>query len=337
MDSDEKKAEGRAKGGIARKLSTSPERLSEIGRLGAEARLLPKATHGSADHPLRIGLIEIPCYVLEDGRRVLVQRGLQGGLGMSEGGGKGGARRIAQILEKLERKGLEIKDLIARANSPIRFIPPHGGNPAHGYEAMFLSDVCAVLIDANMKGILDRRLAHLAERAAMLQHGFATIGLIALIDEATGYEQVRPQDALQAYLEKIISKELASWVKKFPDEFYENIYKLKSWVWPGMSKNRYSVCGTYTRDLVFERLAPGLLPELEKRLPKDDNGNRPAKLHQHLTADIGNPMLAQHLHSLVMLQRVAINSGYGWQRFVKMVDAAMPKKGSTLELPLGLD
>jgi hypothetical protein len=43
-------------------------------------------------------------------------------------------------------------------------------------------------------------------------------------------------------------------------------------------------------------------------------------------------MLAQHLHSLIMMQRVAIGSGYGWQRFVNMVDQAMPRKGDTLQL-----
>jgi hypothetical protein len=337
MDENKKDVKGRAKGGIARKERTSAERLSEIGRLGAEARRLPKATHDSADHPLRIGDIEIKCYVLEDGRRVLAQRGLQNGIGMSEGGGKTGARKIVELMARLEKKGINIRGLVARANSPIRFVRPTGGNPGDGYEAMILPDICAVLIEAAQAGKLDSRLKHLAERAAILQHGFATVGIIALVDEATGYQEIRPQDALQAYLEKIISKELAAWVKKFPDEFYENIYKLRGWTWPGMRKNRYSVVGLYTRDLVFERIAAGLLPELERRLPKDENGNRAAKLHQHLTDEIGNPMLAQHLHSLVMLQRVAINSGYGWQRFVKMVDAAMPKRGNTLELPLGVD
>ena len=64
--------------------------------------------------------MEIPCYVLSDGTRVLVQRGLQSGMGMSEGGGKSGARRIVELLESIAGKGIDIKDLIARANSPIR-------------------------------------------------------------------------------------------------------------------------------------------------------------------------------------------------------------------------
>ena len=59
---------------------------------------------------------------------------------------------------------------------------------------------------------------------------------MALVDEATGYEKVRPQNALQRYLEILVRKELAAWAKKFPDEFYENIYRLKGWPWPGMGK-----------------------------------------------------------------------------------------------------
>ena len=70
----------------------------------------------------------------------------------------------------------------------------------------------------------------------MLIRSFAKIGIIALVDEATGYQEVRPKDALQVYLEMLVRKELAAWAKKFPDEFYENIYKLKGWVWPGMKK-----------------------------------------------------------------------------------------------------
>ena len=86
--------------------------------------------------------------------------------------------------------------------------------------------------------------------------------------------RVRPQDALQHYLELMIRKELAAWVKKFPDEFYENIYKLKGWPWPGMGKNRYSVVAHYTRDLVYERMAPGVLKELERKSPKNEKGQR---------------------------------------------------------------
>jgi hypothetical protein len=215
----------------------------------------------------------------------------------------------------------------------LAFALPSGGT-GYGYKAELLPQVCNVYLAARDKGLLLPSQAHIAAKADILIRALAETGIVALVDEATGYQEFRPQDALQAYLEKVISRELASWVKRFPDEFYENIYKLKNWPWPGMGKNRYSVVGTYTRDLVYDRLGPGILKELETKSPKDELGNRKNKLHQWLTEDIGHPMLAQHMHSLVMFQRLAIARGYGWQRFVHMVDEVMPKKGDTLSLPL---
>jgi hypothetical protein len=72
---------------------------------------------------------------------------------------------------------------------------------------------------------------------------------------------------------------------------------------------------------------------LKRRTRRTKKGGDPPKNHQWLTADIGDPMLAQHLYSLVMFQRLAISSGYKWNRFLKMVDRVHPKKGATLELP----
>jgi hypothetical protein len=76
------------------------------------------------------------------------------------------------------------------------------------------------------------------------------------------------------------------------------------------------------------------LEELTRKSPRNETGQRSNKLHQWLTEDVGDPVLAQHLHSLIMFQRVVIANGQGWHKFVDMVDAAMPVKGTTLPLPL---
>src|SRR2546425_879374 len=52
--------------------------------------------------------------------------------------------------------------------------------------------------------------------------------------------------ALQAVLEQYLCKELAVWVKVFPDEFYEQIYRLRNWEWKGISVNRAQVVAFYT-------------------------------------------------------------------------------------------
>jgi P63C domain len=323
---------GKAKGGFARAEILSPKKRSEIAKKAALARWgekeLPRATHSGS---IKIGALSLPVFVLEDGTRLISQRGMQTTIGMSTSGGSAGAHRTAQIVERIEDKLMITHELSLRMKSPILCVT--GGLSTYGNEATTLIDLCELILKARDGGVLTPTQTKYADAAEIVIRSFAKVGIIALIDEATGYQEVRPKEALQAYLEKIIAKELAAWVKTFPDEFYQNIYKLKNWPWPGMSKNRYSVVAHYTNELVYERLAPGLRAELEKKNPKDEKGRRAVKNFQWLTSEIGHPMLAQHLYSLMMFQRLAISNGFGWKRFVKMVDQVHPKKGTTLDLP----
>lgn len=335
---EKKEPTGRAKGGVARANALTPERRSAIAKKAADARWndLPKATHEST---VRIGEINIPCAVLADGRRLITQSGMMIGLGRArQAKGRQYYEADVNMPAFLTAKNLSIfisKELEV-TSSQIEFVTIKGGR-AFGYEAELLPKVCDVFIQAEDAGALLKGQAHIAVRARLLKDGLASVGIIALIDEATGYQIIRPQDALQAYLEAVIRKELAAWVKRFPDEFYENIYKLRGWAWPGMGKNRYSVVAHYTRDLVYQRIGPQVLEELEKKNPKDEKGQRKSKFHQWLTADVGHPLLSQHLHSLIMFQRLAIARGHGWNRFMRMVDEVLPKRGDTLPLPFPND
>jgi hypothetical protein len=343
----ENDADGRAKGGIARAKVLTQQQRREISRQGAAARWarrseLPVARFGSPERPLRLtDSIQIPCYVLSDGTRVLTQEGFLSAIGRA-GKAKGGqgakaavegaAERMPSFLAAANLSSL-ISDEMKASTRPVVFTTPSGAR-AFGYRAELLPQVCNVYLEAREQKLLKPTQNHIADKAQILVRALAETGIIALVDEVTGYQEVRAQDALQKYLEKVIRRELAAWVKRFPDEFYENIYRLRSWQWPGMGKNRYSIVAHYTRDLVYDRLGPGILRELESKSPKDDGGQRKNKLHQWLTDDIGHPMLAQHLHSLIMFQRLAIANGYGWLRFVKMVDQVLPRRGQTFELPL---
>jgi len=285
----------------------------------------------------------IPCAVVEGPNgisRVLSENGITLAL---LGSRSGASKRLKKTMEESG----EHLPLFVAPRQLAKFITPElldgplkpidywdGTRMVRGYEAAILPAVCNIWLEAREKGALQDQQLPKAQKAEMLARALAETGIVALVDEATGYQNVRPQNALQEYLKQVIREQLAAWVKKFPDEFFENIYKLRGWPWPGMKKNRYSVVGTYIRDLVYDRLGAGVLSELERKSPKDDKGNRGNKLHQWLTEDIGDPMLAQHLHTLIMFQRLAIKSGYGWHRFVQMVDQVLPKKGATMELPL---
>jgi hypothetical protein len=81
--------------------------------------------------------------------------------------------------------------------------------------------------------------------------------------------------------------------------------------------------------LVWERLAPGILEELETRNPKDDQGRRKGRHHQLLTDEIGHPALAQHLHAVVSFMRASST----WDNFYRLMNRAFPPKGQTIEMP----
>lgn len=338
---DAAKAAAGVKGGNARAEVLSPDARREIAQKAAAARWskagdVPQAAYTGT---LNIGEMSFPCSVLTDGTRILTQSDFMKGMGMYYSGwvakNRSAEEDAADVPHFLSFKSLKpfINQHLGDLQSiVVKYRTGHGG-VAHGIKAEIIPKVCDVWLDAEEHGTLGRRQKQIAAKARLLMRALAHVGIIALVDEATGYQGVRPQDALQKYLEMILHKELAAWAKKFPDEFYENIYKLKGWPWGGMAKNRYSVVAHYTRDLVYERIAPGLLQELESRSPKNEKGARPNKLHQWLNDEIGNPLLAQHLHSLMMFQRLAIANGHGWHKFLKMVDQVLPKRAQTLLLP----
>lgn len=331
---DDKETKGQSRGGVERARRLSPERRAEIAHKAAITRWVnsgsvPLAKYGSPDRPLRIGSAEIPCYVLADGRRVLTQKGTHLGFGLSDGGGKDGSRKIATLMGSLEGKGIHVRGLVDRANSPVRFYMPHGGKMAEGYEASILPDICAVLIQAGLDGKLTPRQQRLAERAAMLQHGFAEVGINALVDEVTGYQADREIDGLARILARFIAKELRPWVRTFPAEFYEQIYRLRGWEWKGMSVNRTQALAHYTKDIVYARLAPGVLEELNRiRIERQRSGKPKAKMFQHLTEDWGHPKLKEHLSAACALLRISAT----WEGFMDVLDRALPRYGETLKL-----
>jgi hypothetical protein len=325
-----------SKGGKARASKLSPERRSEIARTAVLTRWMNRghqapyvlAKYGAIDRPLKIGTIEIPCYVLADGRRVLAQRGLQGGIGLSRSGGKGGARRLAAFMDSLQAKGVDTKGLTARINSPISFIPPHGGQPADGYEATILPDICAVVIDASRLGVLNQNQEHVAKQCAILQHGFATVGIIALVDEATGYQDYRARDALAKIIEKFVAKEIRPWVRTFKPEFYREIYRLNGWEYEENAGNP-GIVGHWTTNIVYKRLAPGVLEELKKRTPRNESGRLKNRLFRWLTDDIGHPKLREHLAAVIMLMKYSPD----WRVFMNRLDKEFPQWGESMSLP----
>lgn len=327
----------RKRGAIARAANLPGERKSEIAKDAADARWSKSVSNVLASAKLVLGGVEIDCYVTDDGERLISGRSMQEILRLvdeevPQSGLKPGSRLTRLLSNKV------LKPLIYKDKGLDHFSPKKRrlqGRMISGFNSEMLVDICEGMLEARRLGKLKTaRQAIVAAQAELILRGLAKTGIVALIDEATGYQNMRPADGLRSYFDLILKKDLAAWFKRFPDEYYENIYKLRGWVWQGMSKNRYSVVSHYTNDIIYERMVPGITEEFDKRNPKNAKGNRKVNNQQLLNDDIGDKLFSQQMFTVLALQRACLGKpGNKWQAFMQLMNEVLPKKGTTILLP----
>jgi hypothetical protein len=329
-------SEAGRKGGEARAQSLSKDKRAEIAREAAAARWHANVPQARAEGVLTFGEVSIPCAVIdlpdEGPVRVLTQRGVFVALGRHKNPSTGQAS-IADKPAFLAAQNLTpyITKELERSWTPIRFKLKHSiggyqGNIAFGYRATILPLVCRVFLDADAEGKLLPSQKHIALHARMLLTGLGTVGIIGLVDEATGFQDERARNALAEILEQFIAKELRRWVKTFPLDYFKELCRLRGVVFAAnMQMPPYF--GHLTNNLIYSRLAPGVLQELKRINPMTDNGRRKNKHHQHLSDHVGHPKLLQHLGSVVTIMKLSET----WADCVKMIDKLHPPER---EMPL---
>jgi hypothetical protein len=145
----------------------------------------------------------------------------------------------------------------------------------------------------------------MAEVADLLIRGFARVGVIALVDEATGYQEERAKDELAKILEAYVQEEYRPWTRMFPEEFFRQIYRVHSWPYKPGNAKRTPFVGHLINKCVYGQLPSGVLEELRRLNPVSESGWRKRKHFQHLTADTGNEHLDRQITSLITLMRIS--------------------------------
>ena len=186
------------------------------------------------------------------------------------------------------------------------------------FEASLFVDLCKAYVDAMHDHALQtEKQEQTARRLYAIMTAFAKTGLIAVIDEVTGYQADRDRDEMQKVLEKYISAELLPWAKRFPDEFYKQMFRLKGWEYKGKAKTPYA--GKLTNKYIYEYWPKGVLEELQKETPKSDTGNRKNRFHQHLSEETGLPNLDKQLQQTIALMKASDS----WEEFDHLFKKAM--------------
>ena len=235
-----------------------------------EKEKLPRATHSGTWTIDEDRAISVQCYVMDNGERVLSLRGASRAMGLSEKSGSTLVRNlnanwIGPYLSEPLRDWLthatrnELPDYVS--DKGTKFTP---------FEASLFVDLCKAYVDAMHDNALKTATSQqVAERLYLIMTAFAKTGLIAVIDEVTGYQDDRDRQELQKILSHYISEELMPWTKRFPDEFYKQMFRLKGWNYRGKAKPSYA--GTLTNEYIYQYLPDGVLAELRQKNPRDNS------------------------------------------------------------------
>lgn len=329
-------ASKQSKGGSERAKRLTPIERREIAIRAAGVRWakiadptrLPQATHQG---PLRIGAVEVDAYRLDDGRRMLSKAAMASALGLKS---KGGNAFLRSMTRPVVREFMS-EDLWGLIDKPEHFrrMPTDSGPQGQvidGYEGAVLIDACSALIDAGRSGKLVERQLFLAMNAEIIVRSAAKLGIVGLIDEATGFVD-KGKDEYRLLFQQFIRDEWAQWEQEFPDKFADMLYKLYGYKRFDASSSKHPrFFSKFTRKYIYHPLANshGKILELldEKNPVVYANGGRRYKLFQFLNEEVGMKAIRAHLWQVVGIG----NSSSGIKQFERSFYRAFPEA-----VPLG--
>lgn len=280
---------------------------------------------------LNLGNTQLDVAVLENGQRIIKQAAVFKALDRPARGNS----RVIGIPTFMDAKNLQqyVNEEVKIVIKKVEYLDIKGLQQ-QGFDCLILPTVCDLYLKAREDNILLPTQIDTAQKAEILMRSLAKVGIVALVDEATGYQHDREHDELQKILKAYISEELLPWQKRFPDIFYKELFRLNGWNYTVNGiKKRPGIIGKWTNTIIYEELPKGVLNELKNKTPKNASGNRTERFHQYLTEDIGEPNLEKQINKAITLFQVSDNMKQFWQNFKKMKD----RQNGQLELPFDFD
>jgi len=237
---------------------------------------------------LPIGDRELPVYVLDDESRVISRTGASGLLAGRPVGGK-----LESYLSTVAIRPYLPTDVM---DNMIEFTLPGVTNKTVlGITAETFLEICRAYARARDDGALTTSTQRdIGVRAGMFLAACAKTGLIALIDEVTGHQYDRAEDALRLKLNLYLEQEMRKWEKTFPDDLWKEFGRLTNW--KGTLHERPKYWGKLVMELVYDYLDPDVADWLRKNNPQPQKGRN---YHQWLSSQYGLKKLVEHLWMLI--------------------------------------
>lgn len=292
-------------GGKARAEKLTNEQKTDIAKKGAAKRWDESIIQASHQGVLHIAGKIIDCVVTDTGHRILNIKNVFQTFGRTPRGYKKINREIIMppFMDALNLRPY-ISERLQELMKPIEYRDING-KISKGYRAEILPEICLTYLNADAAKALTQKQKNMVETSRILLGAFSTVGIIALVDEATGYQQDRIKDALSRILQAYISEALQPWVSTIPADYYKELFRLKGLEYDPKSVKRPLYFGHITNDIIYSRLALGVLEELKKISPRDGKGRLKHKYFQRLTENTGYIKLKERLASIVSIMKLS--------------------------------
>jgi hypothetical protein len=323
---------GASKGGRARAEVLTAEERKSIARAAARARWqkdnpdkpVPDLTPAGTDHvpetgedglpyslfpgTVMFGSMEAECHVLSDFRRVFTQREIVRVL--SDGRDSGNLQRYVQRNPLFEDGFLEARSFKFRIGPGVE---------ALGYQAEHLIDICDRYIEAKHQKLLKPSQEKLVQQAEMVMRACAKTGIIALIDEATGFQKVRAQHALQIKLQAFIAEEMQEWALMFPDEFWFELARLEGVRYS--PRHRPLRWGRYIMMFVYDAVDEDVGKQLRDRNPNPRFLNN----HHQWLKKHGREKVNNQIQRVITIMKLCSDMDEFREKFAKVFKKAPTK------------
>jgi len=273
--------------------------------------------------------IEIECYVTNNADRLMSLRGAARAMNLRGGGSTGVLRNLrAKFIQPFLSDQLQSwTDRLS--HNKIDKISADSGPAIVPFKSELFADICDAYVDAHIAGVLNEQQKIVAIRLRSITTAFAKVGLSAVIDEITGYQVNRKKEELRELLMMYVSEEFIVWVKTFPDELFEQIFRLRGWGSFSDSNGKMpKYAGKIIINIIYNRLPDNVLEALCEKTPTSKAGNKLVRLHQSLTPDVGR----QHLEKLIIAVVALMKGADSWEHFMYSLDKCYPAKNKQLRM-----
>lgn len=282
----------------------------------SEEKIL-KATHFGK---ITIGEKELTCAVLEDGTRILSNTAMFKAFDRTRYGKDKPEKGMDQMPQFISANNLKlyVEAALSTGRTFLVKYVSRDKRVLEGYKAELLPIVCDIYLQARQDNVLTPNQQPIALASEILVRSLSKVGIIALIDEATGYQEERQRDELQKLLALYVREEFLPWTRRFPLEFYKEMFRLKGWKMNGNAKS--PLVGQYTNKYVYDVLPEPVIEELKAKNPPVKNKNnenkfyRKYRFHQFLTENIGIPHLDRHIASVITIMKLSKS----WEEFEEL-------------------